>query len=183
MEKMNFGFWRGSPTLLKSRSAEFQLPQLEKSDGELTQQNTNTVVQISNNCEIGASKHDTKTSSDLQLEQLLSNLLRYGVLIASTLVFVGGLLYLIRNGHEPAQYQFFQGEPPQLCSPSGVIDAVLSGSYRGIIQLGLLLLVATPILRVILSLFFFLRQRQYNYVVITLIVLTALIYSLIGAYY
>ena len=61
--------------------------------------------------------------------------------------------------------------------------AVLSGSRRGIIQLGLLLLVATPIIRVVISLLIFLRQREFTYVVITLIVLTALIYSLVGAYY
>lgn len=124
-----------------------------------------------------------KTAGEEQLENLLSNLLRYGVIIASTVVLFGGIMYLIRHGAEPAQYQFFRGEPSEFRSPSGVIKAVLSGSGRGIIQFGLLLLIATPIIRVLISLLVFLHQRDFTYVIVTLLVLAALTYSLVGAYY
>jgi uncharacterized membrane protein len=124
-----------------------------------------------------------KTESEQQLESLLSNLLKYGVLTASAVVLLGGILYLIRHGAEPVQYHVFRGEPSQLCSPAGVLEAVLSGSRRGIIQLGLLLLIATPVLRVVISLVVFLRSRNFHYVIVTFLVLTALIYSLVGAYF
>ncbi|WP_026736729.1 DUF1634 domain-containing protein [Fischerella sp. PCC 9605] len=117
------------------------------------------------------------------LDILLSHLLKYGVLLASSVVLFGGILYLLHHGAEPAQYQFFHGEPSEFRSPTGVAVAVLSGSRRGIIQLGLLLLIATPILRVVVSLLVFVKQHNWIYVTITTLVLTALIYSLVGAYY
>ncbi|MDM9382459.1 DUF1634 domain-containing protein [Chlorogloeopsis sp. ULAP01] len=117
------------------------------------------------------------------LNILLSNLLKYGVLLASSMVLFGGILYLLQHGAEPVDYQFFHGEPSELRSPTGVVTAVLSGSRCGIIQLGLLVLIATPILRVVVSLLVFVKQRNWIYVTITTLVLTALIYSLVGAYY
>lgn len=125
----------------------------------------------------------SKTKRELQLELLLSNLLKYGVFLASAVVLLGGILYLIRHGSEPADYRVFHGVPSEFRSPDGIINAVLSGSRRGIIQLGLLILVATPIVRVAISFLAFLRQRDYVYIAITSLVLSGLIYSLIGAYH
>ncbi|MFN6481923.1 MULTISPECIES: DUF1634 domain-containing protein [unclassified Nostoc] len=157
---------------------------------QLKEQPTSTATQLPNDCEIDVNKNVTKTSSEQQLEYLLSNLMKYGVLIASAVVLLGGILYLIHHGNEPAEYHFFRGEPSEFRSPVGVVKAVLSGSdayselrLRGIIQLGLLLLVATPILRVFLSLLTFLLQREFIYVIVTLLVMVSLTYSLIGAYY
>ncbi|MCC5643403.1 DUF1634 domain-containing protein [Nostoc sp. CHAB 5824] len=157
---------------------------------EQLEQHPNTVAQLLNNCEIDVNKNVTKTSSEQQLEYLLSNFMKYGVLIASAVVLLGGILYLIHHGAEPAEYHFFRGEPSELRSPLGVVKAVLSGSdaygglrLRGIIQLGLLLLIATPIVRVFISLLAFLLQREFIYVIITLLVMASLIYSLVGAYY
>jgi uncharacterized membrane protein len=107
----------------------------------------------------------------------------YGVLIASSIVLFGGILYLIHHGSEPAEYQIFIGTPSEFHSPIGVVNAVFAGSRRGIIQLGLLILIAIPILRVIISFCTFLLQRNFIYVVITSLVLASLTYSLVGAYY
>ncbi|ALF55403.1 hypothetical protein ACX27_25415 [Nostoc piscinale CENA21] len=136
-----------------------------------------------NSSEINASHIASKTPSEQQLEYILSNLLKYGVLIASSVVLLGGILYLIHHGSEPATYQIFHGEPSEFRSPNGVINAVLSGSRRGIIQLGLLLLIATPILRVIISLLAFTIKRELTYIVVTMLVLASLTYSLVGAYF
>lgn len=135
-----------------------------------------------NDREVAAQKNVTQISSDRKIEQFISNLLKYGVLLASTVVFVGGVLYLMRHGSEPTEYQFFHGEPAQFCSPLGVVQAVLVGDPRGIIQLGILLLIATPVARVAFSLLVFLWQRDLIYVFVTSFVLTGLIYSL-GAYF
>ena len=185
MYKFNFGFqW----VLWVQPKAEVVALTLQRQDHDsdseqLEEQPVNSMAQLPNNCENDANHQVTKTSSEQHLECLLSNLLKYGVLTASAVVLLGGILYLIRHGGEPARYQFFQGEPSEFRSPAGVVSAVLSGSRRGIIQLGILLLIATPITRVLVSMVAFLLQREFLYVIVTLLVLTSLTYSLVGAYY
>lgn len=120
------------------------------------------------------------TWSEHQVEQVVANLLRLGVLIATVVVMLGGVLYLIHHRAEAVNYQFFRGEPPDFRTPEEVAKAVLSGRRRGIIQLGLLLLMATPVARVALSLLIFVQQRDFTYVVVTLMVLTGLMYSILG---
>lgn len=148
----------------------------------LAELSASVVENFSDNCEVIVEKDMTKTHSDRQLEQFISNLLKYGVLVSSAIVFAGGILYLVRHGAEPANYTVFQGEPSELCSPNGVVAAVLSGSARGIIQFGLLVLIVTPVARVIFSILAFLRRRDFTYLILTLFVLTGLIYSFIRAY-
>ncbi|MDF5707321.1 MAG: DUF1634 domain-containing protein [Nostoc sp. S4] len=185
MYKLNTGFRWISSAQPQSKAIALTLPsENSHSDIEkLEEQPVSTAAELPNSSEINANKNITKTLSEQQLEYLLSNLLKYGVLMASAVVLLGGILYLIHHGAEPAEYHFFRGEPSQFRSPTGVVKAVLSGSDRGIIQLGLLLLIATPILRVVISLFAFLLKREFIYVIITLLVLASLTYSLLGAYY
>jgi uncharacterized membrane protein len=64
----------------------------------------------------------------------------------------------------------------------GIVGAAWTGRARGIIQLGLLLLIATPVTRVVLSVGMFALQRDRRYVVITLVVLAVLLYSIFGPY-
>jgi uncharacterized membrane protein len=153
---------------------------MEQGISELKELNSESRQEQEQNC--ATTTTITKSSSERQFEQLLSKLLKYGVLIASTVVLIGGILYLIAHGAEPANYSSFQGEPPIFCSPTGVLTAALSGNCNGIIQLGLLLLIATPIIRVIVSLLTFLWQRDFIYVTVTSLVLAGLVYSIIGAY-
>ncbi len=190
MYKFNSGFGNSGFASLSSVKPESEvmaivLPQeaLDSDIKQLEEKRLHTVAQLPNGCEIDSNKNVTKTVSEHQLENLLSNLLKYGVLIASTVVLIGGILYLIRHGGEPANYHFFRGEPSEFRSPAGVVDAVFSGSRRGLIQLGLLLLIATPVVRVIISLLAFLWRREFIYVIVTSLVLASLTYSLLGAYY
>ncbi len=165
-----------------SSLAELDEPASKELELVLTEQCISAVEKPSHDCQVDAQRNMTKLPGDQQLEQFISNLLKYGVFLASAVVFVGGVLYLIRHGTEPVDYRFFQGEPAVFRSPKGVVTAVLSGRRRGIIQLGLLLLIATPVARVAFSLLAFLRQRDFIYVIVTLFVLAELIYSFIGAY-
>jgi uncharacterized membrane protein len=79
-------------------------------------------------------------------------------------------------------YQVFRGEPSELRTISGILHEALALRGRGLIQLGLLILIATPIARVAFSLFAFLYQRDWLYVVVTLMVLGLLLYSLVGGH-
>lgn len=169
---------------LQQEERDCDVEELERRDNVVAMPRSGMPLRgIAKHSEVDIPGNTTKTLSEQQFEQLLSNLLKYGVLIASTVVLLGGLLYLFRYGGEKADYHYFQGVPSELCSPTSVVTAALSGNYAAIIQLGLLLLVATPIVRVVISLLAFLRQREYIYCTISLLVLTALIYSLVGAYY
>lgn len=120
--------------------------------------------------------------SDARRDAIISNLLRFGVGLAAIIVLAGGIYYLVRHGGEAPNYRVFRGEPAPLHTPLGIARFALASHSRGIIELGLLALILTPIARVLFSVFAFVRQRDWAYVVITLIVLSVLAYNLIGGY-
>jgi uncharacterized membrane protein len=112
---------------------------------------------------------------------LLGRVLRAGVTIAGLIVFAGGVIYLSKRSAVSVDYHVFRGEPADLRSIRGIVTDAGAGSGRGLIQLGLLVLIATPIVRVICSVAGFIRERDWIYVAITVIVLGLLTYSLFGA--
>src|SRR5260370_35231603 len=116
---------------------------------------------------------------DARFERLLGALLRVGVLTSALVVGAGGAIYVVRHAGEPTEYGTFQANRlPHLRTPFGIIESALAGSGRGIIQLGLLLLIATPVARVVVSAFGFARQRDITYCLLTVVVLSVLLYSL-----
>ncbi len=115
--------------------------------------------------------------TDHYVEGLIGELLQAGVILASAVVVLGGIIYLARHGLSAPQYHIFRGEPAGLRKLSGIMRETLTLQGRAIIQLGLLLLIATPIARVALSVAAFAIQRDRLYVVVTLIVLAILLYS------
>jgi len=117
---------------------------------------------------------------DQRMDELMGELLRTGVLLAALVVLVGGVVYLTHHDMPVTNYQVFQGEPAELRTIAGILHEALALRGRGLIQLGLLLLIATPIARVAFSVFAFLYQRDWTYVMITLMVLGLLLYSLVG---
>jgi uncharacterized membrane protein len=118
-------------------------------------------------------------ADDVQVEVVMGRLLQVGVLLAASVVLFGGIIFLFRHGAEPVDLNRFHGEPVKFRSPGGVLEAVTDFSARGVTQLGLLLLVATPIARVVFSVYAFARQKDRMYVAFTLIVLTTLLFSLV----
>jgi uncharacterized membrane protein len=118
---------------------------------------------------------------DRRIEKAISILLRGGVLFSAMVVLCGGILYLAQFGNRVPDNHVFHGEPTELRSVSGTIRAALSGRADGIIQLGLLLLILTPIIRVVISVVAFAAEHDYMYVIFTLMVLAVLLYSLTGA--
>ena len=98
--------------------------------------------------------------------------------MAAVVVAAGGGMYLGQHGAEHVDYRVFHGVDPNLRSPSGIVAEAFAMHSRGVIQLGLLLLIATPVARVIFSVFAFARQRDFTYVMLTLAVLAVLLYGL-----
>lgn len=118
--------------------------------------------------------------TDRVIEEDVSVLLKAGVLISGVTTLIGGILFLIRHGSDPANYATFHSQP----RIDRIIPEILAGAWRlrarSIIQLGILLLIATPVARVAFSLVGFALERDRKFVVITAIVLVILVYSLIS---
>ncbi len=122
---------------------------------------------------------DKEQFGDKDLEEIVGNLLRIGVLTAALIVIVGAVLYLANYGTAAPAYSTFKGEPQNLRDIFSILGNITALNGRDLIQLGILLLIATPIARVVFSVFAFARERDRTYVMVTLIVMVILIYSLI----
>ncbi len=116
---------------------------------------------------------------DFALEQRLGTLLRAGVLLSACVTLAGGIMYLATHGMSSTSYHIFAGEPEGLRTVSGVIAGAARLDSASIIQLGVLLLIATPVARVFISVIGFARERDWMYVGCSLIVLALLCYGLI----
>ena len=119
--------------------------------------------------------------NDQRIEILIGNLLRTGVIGAALVVIFGAGVYLWHHALQPADYSVFRGEAAALRTIPAIARGASHFHGKSIIQLGLLLLIATPIARVIFSAFAFALERDYMYVALTLIVLAVLLYSLLGS--
>jgi len=120
------------------------------------------------------------TWNDARLEKVVSVLLIAGVSLAALVVLLGGACFLWRHGHDIADYRAFHGVEQQYRSIAGVVGAAQPSDCRGIIQLGLLLLVCTPIARVAFSMAGFALEHDRTYVALTAVVLAILVYGLVA---
>lgn len=109
---------------------------------------------------------------DQKLDLLIGNLLRVGVILAAMVVLAGGAWYLTTANEGALDYQKFR---PVVTNIHAITQ--LPGA-EALILAGLLLLIATPVARVVLSLVAFAAERDGTYVVCTLIVLLVLLYSI-----
>ena len=123
---------------------------------------------------------NVKSLDDQGIEVIIGTLLRVGVLLAASVVVIGAGVYLVRHGHDPLNYSTFRGEPASLTTIAGILRGATRGSGRALIQLGLVLLIATPVARVAFSAVAFALEHDYLYVAITLVVFVVLMYSLFG---
>ena len=110
---------------------------------------------------------------DKDIQLYVGQLLRYGVFSASGIVFLGGLYYIyLYGGKDIPTYQDFAPAADELLFKSKHLNAVT------LIEIGILVLIATPILRVVCSLFAFALERDKLYVIITLIVLCIIMFNI-----
>nr|WP_068891946.1 DUF1634 domain-containing protein [Pedobacter panaciterrae] len=118
---------------------------------------------------------------DRDVEKLVGLQLRYGVIISSLVVLAGGAVYLFQQGHIVVpDYTRFIGEGPGYTSFNGIFSGVAHLQAKEFIQFGVLLLIATPILRIAFSLFAFVLEKDKLYIGITLLVLCVILFSMFG---
>lgn len=121
--------------------------------------------------------------TDEQMDRMIGVLLRAGVILSAATTLAGGIWHFVQHGGAMPDYHVFRGEPSELHSVGGVLHGIAQGHSESLVQLGLLMLIATPIARVALSVAAFAVQRDRTYVAITLVVLTALVASLAGLHF
>jgi uncharacterized membrane protein len=119
--------------------------------------------------------------NDESIEIVLGDLLRWGTIISAIVIALGGAAYLWASGGDTPHYGTFRGEPSDLRSMPGIVASAWHLDTRGLIQLGILLLVGTPIARVIGALVAFALRRDATYVVVSSLVLAALLYGLLAS--
>ena len=110
--------------------------------------------------------------TDQRLEEIVGNLLRWGVILAATVVAAGGVWYLAAGSAAIPDYRHYVRGTESLRKLEGLPGPEL------VILTGLLLLIATPVARVGLALVAFAAERDRTYVICTAIVLAVLVYSL-----
>lgn len=127
---------------------------------------------------------NTKTIKDKDISLIIGNILRWGVYLSLSVAVVGGLIYLMAEGdHTSVQHSVFIEKDENLFDL--IIDTlrgVTHGDGLSIIELGILLLIATPLTRVIFSLWAFNQEKDRMYVVITLIVLVIIFVSILTGF-
>ena len=110
--------------------------------------------------------------TDERMDTIIGNLLRGGVMLAAAIVAAGGAWYLATSGRDAADYHRYTGEV------RGLHALVTLPGPEALILAGLLVLIATPVARVVFSLIAFALERDRVYVVVTGVVLVALVYSI-----
>lgn len=131
--------------------------------------------------------------SERDVEQYIGKLLRYGVILACTITTLGGIIYILQTDRSMSEVvssfkaipngSFFAGSEEYLRRLKTIIPQVLNLDGAAIIQLGVIVLIATPILRVAFSAISFLIERDYMYVFITLIVLSVIMANLVFGFH
>ncbi len=117
----------------------------------------------------------------MRAERLISNVLRVGVLSSLTTILLGTV---IAFAHHP-EYITSPRELLHLSRPSdtgphtlrAVLDGLLHLRGQAIVMLGLLMLIATPVVRVAVSTLLFLEEGDRAYVAITSTVFVLLVLS------
>ena len=125
---------------------------------------------------------DSETEERVRgVEILISGLLRAGVLMSLTMIIAGTVMTFVRH----PEYLSSQTALQHLAQPGAAFPhtqrdvwfGVTALEGQAVVTLGLLLLIATPVLRVAISIFVFIYQRDWTYALITLAVLSLLLLS------
>jgi uncharacterized membrane protein len=115
---------------------------------------------------------------DARMELIMGRLLQCGVLLSAAVVSMAGIMYMFAHVGEPSHYRVFIARPLRLRHPAALPSGLLSGNASAVIQLGILLLVATPVCRVLFAIVAFVLEGDRLYVIVSLLVLAVLLFGM-----
>jgi uncharacterized membrane protein len=113
---------------------------------------------------------------DADMQAIIGWVLRTGVILSVSVVIIGGIVYIYRHGGEAPDHRHFVTQP-SFVQLNGIIQGIFDFHGRSIIQAGIILLIATPILRIIFSALGFVLEKDRLYVFISLLVLLIIFLS------
>jgi uncharacterized membrane protein len=113
------------------------------------------------------------------MEFIMGRLLQVGVLLAAAVVLAGGAEYMLSHAGELSDYRRFVPRPIQLRHAGGLIHGLARGDASAMIQAGIVLLIATPVCRVVFAVIGFALERDRLYVAVSLVVLGVLLWGLV----
>jgi uncharacterized membrane protein len=116
--------------------------------------------------------------TDQELDITIAGMLRFGVTLAAMMVLAGGIMYLLHPFSRVPDYGHFVAADASLRTVSGIFRGLIELKSKSVIQFGLLVLIGTPVARVVFCVVGFARQHNHLYVMVSFIVLLILIYSL-----
>ncbi|MDN3587072.1 DUF1634 domain-containing protein [Pedobacter aquatilis] len=114
------------------------------------------------------------------IQVLLGTLLRAGVIISMSIVLIGGVIFLVHNNGAIIDYKVFTPEVSKFSSVLEILKGVTSLQGDAIVQFGVLMLIFTPIARIVFAIFSFSLEKDYLYVLIGFIILAIIAISLSG---
>ncbi|WP_231459154.1 MULTISPECIES: DUF1634 domain-containing protein [unclassified Pedobacter] len=121
-----------------------------------------------------------KELEEKDIQVILGTLLRAGVIISMTIVLIGGFIFLVHNKGAVTDYKVFTPELSKFSSIAEIFEGLLTFKGDAIVQFGVLMLIFTPIARIVFAIFSFLLEKDYLYVLIGFIILAIIAISLSG---
>lgn len=105
-----------------------------------------------------------------ELDTIIGRSLQVGVLISAAVIFIGLSMFIIsgKSGYPGDKFPVGFG---------AIFQGVAAFKPYAVILFGLFLLILTPVFRVGVSIFVFLKEKDYRFVIITAVVFTILIVS------
>jgi uncharacterized membrane protein len=123
-----------------------------------------------------------KIFKDRDMQLLLSHVLRAGTITSISVVIIGGIFFICRHGQSAADYHTFKGIPNFIQNASGIFHGIWALHGQAMIQFGIVLLIATPILRIVFSAIGFVLEKDYMYLGISLVVLSIIFFSMMSGH-
>ena len=117
---------------------------------------------------------------DKDMQVVIGWILRIGVVVSMVIVTIGGVIFLHGHGNSIPDYHTFKGIPDFIRHGAGVWHGIFNLRGQALIQAGIILLIATPVIRVGFSIAGFLIEKDYLYSLISLIVLLIIIISMLS---
>lgn len=115
--------------------------------------------------------------TDKNMQHTLANVLRIGVWLATATIALGGIVFLHSKAHTKIVFDVFKPHDATYISVATILSGLKVADGLAIVQLGIFLLILTPVVRVLFAVVGFLKEKDYLYVAIGTLVLLIIFLS------
>jgi len=117
-----------------------------------------------------------------EVELVIGKILRIGVITSAIVILIGMALYFLNGAGYPSVVKDGQTIVEFPKRFSAIFAGLAAGKSYAVIMLGVFLLILTPVLRVVVSIYAFYKEKDNLYVIITTIVLVILMFAMFMGY-